>query len=153
MSMNQSPLNNWLSELSAGQGTQFKLDEQGRCFISANNNCNICIHGPAGSDSFYVNIELMTLTEENNEFLFRQALSLNLFQHETRNCALALDEKSSALMLCYAGQYKHTSFQDFTNVLNNMVDLSATLCEQLQQSQYTETAPKAGELPAFGMLC
>lgn len=153
MSIYHSPLNNWLSELSTGQGMQFELDDQGRCFINANNSCNICIHGPAGNDSFYINIELMTIQGESNEPLFRQALSLNLFQHETLGCSLALDEKTLALMLCYSGKYQHTTFQDFTNVVNNMIELCDTLGEQLGQSLHTEPTRKADEFPAFGMLC
>ena len=95
----------------------------------------------------------MSFSGANNNLLYRQALSLNLFQHETRGCTLALDEKSSTLMLCYSGKYQQTSFQDFTNVLNNMIELCGTLCEQLAQSLHEEPTPVANEFSAFGILC
>ncbi len=153
MNHEQSQLHAWLAELGSRQGAQFQLDDQGRCSISANENTSIVLYGPAGNDIFYINVELLPLPEEGQEQLFRLALNLNLFQQETLGAAIALDEESTSLILCYSREYGDTSFQDFSNTLNNMVALSDTLRLQLEDACRNEPSEVREELPEFGLLC
>ena len=124
----------WLDEMGKQMGSTFTLDEQGRCFIQANDETNLCLFGMEGSDNFYINVELIDVPVTGAEMLFKCALSLNLFQQETRGATIAFDDQANTLMLCYSGSYESNTFQDFSNVLNNMIDLTASLQLQLQES-------------------
>ncbi|WDE08645.1 type III secretion system chaperone [Thalassomonas viridans] len=134
MTEHTTHLQAWLNEMGRQQGTNFTLDEQGRCFIKANDETSLCLFGIAGSDHFYINVELIEVPVTAAENLFKCALSLNLFQQETRGATIAFDDQANMLMLCYSGSYESNSFQDFSNVLNNMIDLTASLKPQLQES-------------------
>lgn len=157
MSENQSQLKSWLLELGNQQGTHFNLDEEGRCFISANGKSNLNIYGPASSDNFYINVELLSVPAEGAELMFRTALGLNLFQQETRGTAIALDEQSSMLMLCYSGNYNSVTFQDFCNTINNMIELSENVMLQLADATLDSSSKNSVDsnvdMPAFGILC
>lgn len=152
MSESQIQLKSWLTELGSQQGAHFTLNDEDRCSIKANDKTNIIIHGPSGHDHFYINIELTPIAAGDNESLFRSALNLNLFQQETQGCTIALDEKSSMLVLCYRGEYQTTSFQEFSNILNNMIDMSGKLIDQLEESTQ-QVQVHSADVPAMGILC
>ena len=55
--MNQaSTLSTWLEKLGKLQNCKFKLDEQYRCSIKANNDISLVFFGPSNSDRYYINI-------------------------------------------------------------------------------------------------
>ncbi|WDE02237.1 CesT family type III secretion system chaperone [Thalassomonas actiniarum] len=140
----------WLDEMGGQLGTSFTLDDQGRCFIQANEETNLCLFAIEGSDHFYINVELIEVPVTGAEMLFRCALSLNLFQQETRGATIAFDDQANTLMLCYSGSYESNTFQDFSNVLNNMIDLTASIQPQLKESLADHTnqaaAPAMNEI-------
>lgn len=149
MTDHTTQLQAWLDELGGQLGATFTLDDQGRCFIKANDETNLCLFGLEGSDHFYINLELIEVPVTGAEMLFRCALSLNLFQQETRGATIAFDDQANTLMLSYSGSYESTTFQDFSNVLNNMIDLTASIQPQLQESlsdHSFQSAPAMNEM-------
>lgn len=132
MSDANEQMKHWLAELSRAHGNNFTLDEQDRCFLSSSNGVRLVIHAPRFNSQFYLSAQLQLLPTENKEAVFEQALTLNLFQQETRGAAISIDAIANALVLCYCREIEHTNYTDFYNIVNNIIDTAADIRSQLQ---------------------
>lgn len=126
-----SQLQNWLADLGIEQGCYFILSPEGKCDICANNTTIVHLIGPADSDEFNIHVELTTANPEMAVEQMRKALSLNLFQEATHGATIALNAKTNTITLCYIGLYSQSSYQEFINILNNMIRLSTDLTREL----------------------
>lgn len=149
-----SIMQDWLNTLARKQGTQFKLDAQGQCMIIDKYERFIILHGPVGSDHFYINIDLMDLPAEGGDLLFRTALTLNYFQSNTLGAAIAVDENASKLLLSFSRRYEGIGFNEFSSFLDHLSALSDSLRPQLLgaiEQQYDQQASVDQEANTFGL--
>ena len=137
MSNNTSQLAAWLTNLGTQYGRTFQLDSQGQCLISVNNNRVIHLHNLIDSNHFCINIEIMDAPQHSAIDTYKLALKMNLFQAKTRGATIAIDDKTQRLMLCFMGCYERMEFNDFYNILNNLINVSEEITQLFKNEKST----------------
>ncbi|WP_018694407.1 CesT family type III secretion system chaperone [Algicola sagamiensis] len=153
MSYADHQLQHWLTEFGQSFGTNFQLDDEGRCSLQANDDVILNLAIRNGDEGFTVNAVLYEVPTQHKVTTFEKALSLNLFQAETRGAAIAYDEQANSLMLNFTGEFARLNYQDFTNILNNLVDTTAKLRQNLEaNTDKGDYAAHADPNEMIGML-
>ena len=149
MTQAREQVGHWLAELGRNQGHSFALDEEGQCFLQGEDEVQLALQVPAQSDHCFLSAPLAPLPERDGEAILLQALTLNLFQAETRGAAIAVDPSMGQFLLCYSLPVEGTTYPDFSNSLSNFAQLVAPLRAQLQAPEGSD--PPAEGIPAEGI--
>lgn len=147
MTQSTQLINSWLYQLG-----EFILDEQGRCFLTADNGIELAIYTLPESDQFYIDCELITVFDDHSAALFEHALILNMHQQITQGASIALDAENKVLLLCYTRHYEYCSFQQFANILNNVALLASELSAELMSSLQREERQAHARCDVSSML-
>ncbi len=150
MSDERRKVENWLVSLGQDQNHVFSLDESDCCYLEGENGIQLTIQAPPTSSRFFINADLGDLPAENREELYHQALVSNLFQYDTRGAVIAIDPIANKFLLSYNRKLENTDFQDFHNIINNLLDTALSLKEHL--NTYHEPGQTQSGLPAHNMI-
>ena len=129
----QEQVTHWLIELGQLHGESFKLDEEHQLKLSSNQQ-TLLITAPPGSEQLYLTVILCDLPASNQKATYELALGLNLYQEKTRGAAIAVDSQANAFVLSYCTETAHLSFNDFNNIINNLLETSEGVAVQLQSA-------------------
>ncbi|CAM2063838.1 Type III secretion system chaperone [Sulfidibacter corallicola] len=133
MSIQAQQINQWLNELSQGSAEPLTLDEDGRCTLVAD-DVELVVSTTPTSDQFFINLSVVDLPESGQELFYRQALTFNLFQQDTRGASLAIDPQSNEMVLCYTHAIEGTELNHFNNIVQNLIETTKSLRTQLEQT-------------------
>lgn len=123
-------LNQWLKDFSALKGQDFALNNQGHCLLKADNDISLQLFADDEGQCCWLNVDLVKL-EQLDVVILAKALSMNLFQKQTRGAVIALDETLNRLFLSHRILVKGHDTTDFINIINNLVSTSLKIREQL----------------------
>ncbi|CAM2064135.1 CesT family type III secretion system chaperone [Sulfidibacter corallicola] len=143
--MNQ--INTWLSELGAESGATLTLDEHGCCPLVDADETEMEVHAVPTSDCFFLNAKILALPHTNREQVFYQALTLNLFQQETRGASVAIDPNDESLMLCFSKAVSETDATMFQNIVSNLFQTASHMRRELKVEEVSDPSPSAGDAP------
>jgi len=138
----QQQVQQWLNEMGGGQGRAFRLGGDGSLALESSNGIVLVIQIPATGSSLHLNACLCPVPAGDREPFLYQALALNLFQHETRGAALAIDPNSNQLVLSWAKPVDEIEPSEFSNIVQNLLDTAAKLKKHLR-AEPLESSPEA----------
>ncbi|WDE02602.1 CesT family type III secretion system chaperone [Thalassomonas actiniarum] len=147
MENNVEQLSHWLKDLG-----DFQLNDEGNCFMVSENNVEVAILGPENADRFYINCFLIELNDAQRDAVFELALSLNSYQEKTRGATIALDQVNNRLNLCYRLEYQHCNYQEFVNILSNLIELTKKFQVQFIELGQNSTAPAMQSAPEDALM-
>lgn len=140
MSNMQEQVIHWLIELGQQHGESFKLDDEHTLKLASDEH-TLIITAPPRSEMLYLTVILCDLPASNKEAVYELALGLNLHQEKTHGATIAIDALANAFVLSYCSETAHLSFNDFNNIINNLLETSQGIAIQLQsapESNHTE---------------
>ncbi|WDD96595.1 CesT family type III secretion system chaperone [Thalassomonas actiniarum] len=134
MSYENHQLQHWLNELGTEFDTQFTLTNEGSCMLQAGKKTSFALFADELNEGYSISCHLLDLPDQEREQLLSHALSLNMYQLETKGAAIALDETVGALFLCFTETFDKREYQDFKNILDNFIDKAEQLKKELKSN-------------------
>lgn len=113
----QEIVNGWLSSLGAGQGGV--LNDQGSCFLVADNEIGLIISSSSGSQQVSVSTHLLNLPISLSPRLYEELLALNLDLKFNKGTCLFFDKKMRVLGLLVSRDIEPLDNVSFRNLLDN----------------------------------
>ncbi len=150
MSHSQEQIKHWLTELGNMHGAVFQLDAEGNCELNSNNH-TLVISAPSQSDNFFITILLQDVPSNNKEAIFETILTLNLHQQHTRGATIAIDPISNMLVLCYCRETDSINFSEFSNITNNLLEISEDINQKITDSILESNQPHSPSLSNIGI--
>ena len=113
----QEIVNGWLSSLGAGQGGV--LNDQGICFLVADNEIGLIISSSSGSQQVSVSTHLLNLPISLSPRLYEELLALNLDLKFNKGTCLFFDKNMRVLGLLVSRDVATLDNVSFRNLLDN----------------------------------
>ena len=130
-------INQWLEALNQETEQDFQLDDDGVCVIQYGTDLACVLEVPElFEDAFFLHAALRELPPENAEQVLYQAMTLNLFQSETRGGTLGLDAENGLIILGLAQPFQHTDESGFLGILWSFLETADNLRDQLNTSDH-----------------
>ncbi|CAM2009941.1 CesT family type III secretion system chaperone [Acanthopleuribacter pedis] len=147
--MSKETVNRWLVDLHDG----LALDERGRCFFSYGSDDTLKLNVPSDGVSFFLSSVLVK--GPLDQPVQHQALRLNLFQEKTRGGALAVDDKTGDLVLCFRQRIAECDFVLFRNIIANFAETVTAVRRELMEKAVRAERKNGAErgLPRHGVFC
>lgn len=121
-------VNGWLKTL----GTQFGLDESGRCFLQPDQQTGIVVYAPDAGDEVFLYADLMRAPEESPPGFYERVLSLNASTAQTHGATVAFEPHSHQLLAIVSQPIPSLDAQAFSNILENLPDALLSLRTQIK---------------------
>ena len=147
-------VSHWLMDMSHNHPAPMKLDEEGICHLESESGTRIIIVATKSSEHFRVNIDLTPIPDSGweRETIFEASLTLNLYQHRTLGGAIAIDPVSQQVVLSFIREVELTDFNQFNNILQNLIQAAKDLRRELSPSDDHPENEVESERPDFTAL-
>ncbi len=125
----------------------FVLDKDESCIIEHDSGVQFSVHVPEGVEFVTFYAPLTEVPIENPAQILRRALTLNLFQNQTRGGSIAYDPSNGWLVLSLSVDGEALDEVKFTNSMSNVVDVAQELRRSLKEflSSLDSTAEAEGD--------
>lgn len=117
----QESVNRWLSGLGGGQGS-LKLNQQGNCFMVAENEIGLVVSCTDRSRQVAILAQLNSVPISLNSHLYEEILALNLNLEFNMGTQIFFDKNTRMLGLLVARDIISLDEISFYNLLNNFKD-------------------------------
>lgn len=130
-------LNLWLRAIHP----ELKMDDNGICNVSCQSSelsvteCSIVQNKDDVFVTFYFPIQRYTSANE-----LEAAMHLNIYMHETKGGALALDKEQNMIVYNYKINMKKCDEVEFGNLLNNLFEHATVLKDKLGKNTVAEAS-------------
>lgn len=148
MKDHQIVVSQWLEKIGRERDVTLLLDDDGHCIIPCTNGLNCVVEVPADLEvpAVFIYLPLVHLTGNPAAQLTQTsaALEMNLFGLLTGGCQIALDTRSSYLVLSFSAMIDAINDKVFQHILSDMLERAPDLRDRLQK--LTNRASVSSEL-------
>ena len=124
----------WLYDLSQQFGREFKLDEQGKCFITTQCGLELVISASKWEQCFFLTANLLKNISNSQDGIFQHALSLNLYREDPNGFEIVFNQIDKELQVSYSGDVQKLDFIEFRHALIKFIDSSEAVRNKIETS-------------------